>query len=200
MMLVIHPGKASVAARHCLGKILGHGISKHSQKSSVRDKSSCEHLSQETPQGLEGPGAWTGILSDAPVAQNGAGAPCSCMMLKCADGSAPCCFCCSRSRGLETQRTCCNHAAWHLRSADIEEEKRFAYTTPKSFLELIKLYSGMLGKQAMARLGATGCAANGSCALCRSSRLRTRRRGCPAASSSSEPRRRRRLCTHGRKS
>ena len=29
-----------------------------------------------------------------------------------------------------------------------EEEKRFAYTTPKSFLELIKLYSGMLGKQA----------------------------------------------------
>ncbi|CAE7938345.1 ODA11 [Symbiodinium sp. KB8] len=30
------------------------------------------------------------------------------------------------------------------------EEKRFAYTTPKSFLELIKLYSGMLGKQVFA--------------------------------------------------
>ncbi|CAE7333776.1 ODA11, partial [Symbiodinium sp. CCMP2456] len=32
----------------------------------------------------------------------------------------------------------------------IQEEKRFAYTTPKSFLELIKLYSGMLGKQVFA--------------------------------------------------
>jgi dynein heavy chain, axonemal len=29
----------------------------------------------------------------------------------------------------------------------LDQERRYVYTTPKSFLELIKLYSVMLGKQ-----------------------------------------------------
>ncbi|KAF4733564.1 hypothetical protein FOZ62_017846 [Perkinsus olseni] len=41
-------------------------------------------------------------------------------------------------------------AVGHQSEKFIEVERRFAYTTPKSFLELIKLYTSMLGKKLLA--------------------------------------------------
>lgn len=41
-------------------------------------------------------------------------------------------------------------AVGHQSEKFIEVERRFAYTTPKSFLELIKLYTSMLGKKLQA--------------------------------------------------